>query len=157
VTLNLAGEPEYRAHFIANFTGRPLTFRTSSGSAPVYFSPHDFDHAFYESTRRDGAKDQFSRTRAERMDEIAPVLASGSSDRFAGWDARSRSYDHTRCVCVASGDFVVVVRLGLTRVGALRGNFVTCYVADNSIRKIRQSPNWNEAYCVETLTQRKGR
>jgi hypothetical protein len=157
VTLNLAGESDYRAYFIANFTARPLTFRTSSGGAPVYFASSDFDHAFYESTRRDGVKDQFSFTRAEQMDQIASVLANGSSDRFAGWHARTRAYDHTRCVCVASGDFVVVVRLGLTRAGALRGNFVTCYVADNSIRKIRTSPEWNEARCVAALTQRKGR
>lgn len=157
MTLILADEADYRAHFIANFTARPLTFRTATGGAPVYFAPRDFDHAFYESTRRDGVKDQFSLARAEQMDEIATVLASGSSDRFAGWHSKTRAYDHTRCVCVASGDFVVVVRLGLTRAGALRGNFVTCYVADNSIRKIRTSPVWNEARCIAALTQRKGR
>lgn len=155
MTLLLPGEAEYRAHFIANFTRAPLTFQTSQGRAPIYFAAHQFDHAFFESTNWDGAKDTFSPARAERMDDIAVVLADRSVPRHAGWDSRSRSHSHTRCVSIAIDEFVVVVRLGLTRTGYLKGNFVTCYVADNSIGKILAAPEWNEAQCIQTLSQKR--
>lgn len=155
MTLLLPGEAEYRAHFVANFTRTPLRFQTSQGHAPVYFSANQFDHAFFESTRRDGVKDVFSAARAERMDDISVVLADRSVPRHAGWDSRTRSHSHTRCVSIALNDFVVVVRLGLTRTGYLRGNFVTCYVADNSIGKILAAPAWNEAQCIRTLSQKR--
>lgn len=155
MSLLLAGEAEYRSHFVANFTRAPLTFQTSQGHAPIYFAAHQFDHAFFESTFHDGAKDAFSPARAERMDDIAVVLADRSVPRHAGWDSRSRSHSHTRCVSIALDEFVVVVRLGLTRMGYLKGNFVTCYVADNSIGKIRAAPEWNEAQCIQTLSHKK--
>ena len=155
MTLLLPGEAEYRAHFVTNFTRAPLPFQTSQGRAPIYFAANQFDHAFFESTYRDGAKDAFSPTRAERMDDIAVVLADRSVPRHAGWDSRSRSHSHTRCVSIALDEFVVVVRLGLTQTGYLRGNFVTCYVADNSIGKIMSAPEWNEARCIQTLSQKR--
>lgn len=155
MTLQLPGEADYRSHFIANFTRAPLTFQTSQGRAPIYFAADKFDHAFFESSRRDGVKDVFSLARAERMDDIAVVLADRSVPRHAGWDAQTRSHSHTRCVSIAIDEFVVVVRLGLTRTGYLKGNFVTCYVADNSIGKILAAPEWNEAQCIQTLSQKR--
>ena len=155
MTLLLPGEAEYRAHFIANFTRAPLTFQTSQGHAPIYFAANQFDHAFFESTNRDGVKDVFSPARAERMDDIAVVLADRSVPRHAGWDARARAHSHARCVSIALEEFVVVVRLGLTRAGYLKGNFVTCYVADNSIGKILASPEWNESQCIQMLSQKR--
>lgn len=155
MTLNLSTEAEYRSHFVSEFTRAPLAFQTSQGRAPIYFSASQFDHAFFESTLRDGAKDAFSWQRAERMDDIKVVLADRSVPRHAGWDARSRSHSHTRCVSIALDEFVVIVRLGLTRNGFLRGNFVTCYVADNSIGKIRAAPTWNEAVCMQNLSQKR--
>jgi len=152
LTLQLASEAEYRSHFIANFTRAPLPFQTSQGQARIFFSPWQFDHAFYESTYRDGAKDAFSFVRAERMDDIAVVLADRNVPRHAGWDAKAQTHSHTRCVSIALGEFVVVVRLGLTKDGFLRGNFVTCYVADNSIGKIRAAPQWNEVQCIQALS-----
>ena len=155
MSLLLGGEAEYRAHFVTNFTRAPLTFQTSQGHAPIYFAADQFDHAFFESTNRDGAKDAFSPARAERMDDIAVVLADRNVPRHAGCDARSRSHSHTCCVSIALDDFVVIVRLGLTRTGYLKGNFVTCYVADNSIGKILAAPEWNEAQCIQTLSQKR--
>ena len=63
------------------------------------------------------------------------------------------------CVSLAIDDFVVIVRLGLSAQGFLRGRFITCFVADNSIGKIRQAPAWSETQCVQLLAQRqrKGR
>ena len=154
MTLELPDEAAYRAHYNLAFTRAALPLNTSVGSAPVYFDRSRFDHAFFESTQRDGAKDSFSLKRARRMDDIAAVLASPTADRRAGWDSQRRCHDHTHCVSLAMDDFVVVVRLGLTRTGFLRGRFVTCFVADNSIDKIRTAPAWNESRCVQLLSQR---
>ena len=35
--------------------------------------------------------------------------------------------------------------------GTLKANFVTCYDANNSIGKIRQSPLWNKQDCLNAL------
>lgn len=159
MTLELPDEAAYRAHYNLTFTRKPIDLRMSAGTAPVFFDRQRFDHAFFESTKRDGAKDEFSLVRARRMDDIATVLASPVADRRAGWDSNRRCHDHTNCVSLAIDDFVVIVRLGLSAQGFLRGRFITCFVADNSIGKIRQAPAWSEAQCVQLLAQRqrKGR
>ncbi|MCD1267821.1 hypothetical protein B5M43_003030 [Microbacterium sp. MEC084] len=155
MTLELPGEADYRAYYLENLTRAPLPLRTSVGNAPVYFDRHRFDHAFFESTNRDGVKNQFSLPRARHMDEIGAILASSTADRRAGWDSKRRTHDQTSCVSIAVDDFVVIVRLGLTNTGYLRGQFITCFVADNSIGKIRTAPAWNEARCVQILVRRK--
>ncbi len=62
-----------------------------------------------------------------------------------------------RRVSVAYEDFVVVVELSLGRNKVLRGKFITCYQADNSISKIRQSPLWDRELCLRVLRDRYGR
>ena len=155
MSLVLPDEHAYRAHYVVNYTKKPVTFRLPTGAAPVYFSADRFDHAFFESTRRDGVKDSFSFARAERMDDIAVALSDPSIERRAGWDSTRRCHDHVRCVTVAVDDFVVVIRLGLNQRGFLKGQFVTCYVADNSIGKIRSAPTWDHAKCVQVLSRRR--
>ncbi|EDZ67095.1 hypothetical protein NOC27_422 [Nitrosococcus oceani AFC27] len=54
-------------------------------------------------------------------------------------------------------DFVVVVELGLKSGSNLKGNFITCYQAENSINKIRTSPIWNRNICTAMLKGRNGR
>lgn len=157
MTLLLPDEAAYRAHYNLTYARSSVPLHTSIGTAPVYFGRDRFDHAFFESTQRDGVKDQFSMARARRMDDIATVLASPTADRRAGWDNQRRCHDHTNCVSLAIDDFVVIVRLGLNQAGFLKGRFITCYVADNSINKIRSAPAWNEARCVQVLSQRKGK
>jgi hypothetical protein len=157
VSLHLPDESAYRAHFITKYTRSPHSFRLSTGTAPVYFAAHSFDHAFFESTLRDGAKDEFSLQRAQRMDDIATALADPNIERRAGWDKRRKSHHHSSCVTLAVEDFVVIVRLGLTKKGFLKGNFVTCYVADNSINKIRNAPVWDQSICMQELIHRNGR
>lgn len=158
MTLHLPDEAAYREHFVATYTRSPQTFRLAVGTAPVYFAAHNFDHAFFESTQRDGFKDVFSLQRAQRMDDIATALADSTIERRAGWDKDSKSHHHSKCVTVAVDDFVVVIRLGLTQKGFLKGKFVTCYVADNSIGKIRKAPLWDQAICMHELAQtRSGR
>ena len=146
--LQLATEADYRAHFEQTYCHGAL--RTCDG-VPVYFNRNKFEHAFFESTNRDGAKDAFSLVRAERMDWIAATLQNQNADWYQGWDGRTRQYDPVRRVCVAYEEFVVVLWFSLKRNGDLKANFVTCYLADNSIGKIRTSPQWTEAACHNAL------
>lgn len=137
--LSLPDEAAYKAHFIATYCKQPLI---SIHGFPVHFSPAAFPHAFYESSKRDGVKDLFSEARSTRMDWIGETLRDPNADWFEGWNARQRAYDANQPVCVAYGDFAVVVRIATRRDGKLKANYVTSYWADNSIGKIRSSPVW---------------
>jgi hypothetical protein len=41
--------------------------------------------------------------------------------------------------------------LSLNKAGELKGNFITCYEADNSIAKIRTSPVWDKEKCLDDI------
>ncbi|KIC43849.1 hypothetical protein RA28_19685 [Ruegeria sp. ANG-S4] len=146
--LNLPDEAAYRAHFNANFVHAEVT--THHGIR-VHFKEADFGHAFFESTQRNGVKDQFSADRSQRMDWILHTINDANADWYKGWIRRTKTYDSTRSVAVACGDFVVVLRFHARRDGQLAANFMTCYFADNSIGKIRQSPAWALEECRTAL------
>ena len=98
--------------------------------------------------------------RACRMPLIAAALEDGANERYQGWDGSRRVVDTTRCICVVTPeDFVVVIRLGLTDRGDLRGHFVTCYYADapRSIEQIRDKPTWDRQVCEQNLLTQRGR
>lgn len=141
---------EYRAHY-ENIYCRGII--TTFDGIRVYFSAEKFGHAFYESSSRDGAKDVFSRVRAQRIDWIRATLENAGASLYQGWDKKSRRYDGTRRVAVVYEDFVVVIVMSLKRDNTLKANFVTCYQADNSIDKIRSSPVWLREDCVEQLRE----
>jgi hypothetical protein len=157
--LLLADEQAYRSHYHAEFCSAPVMMNTPGGPIPVYFDPKTFDHAFFESANHDGVKDNdFSLTRACRMPFIVTALTGPGNEQFAGYDKKTRQVGHARIVCVVTAeDFVVVIRLGLTATGSLRGNFVTCFYADNSIRKVRSNPQWDESRCRLELSVKRGR
>jgi hypothetical protein len=147
--LILATDAEYRQHFEATYCRGVIT--THDGIR-VYFKKEDFDHAFFESALRDGNKDiTLSAARAQRMNWIAATLSNPTAMRFQGWDKKKKCYDSTRCVSVVFGDFVVVIRLSKKADQTLKANFVTCYDANNSIGKIRQSPLWMKEDCLNSL------
>jgi hypothetical protein len=146
--LTLADEAAYRQHFLDNFVRGDV--RTHHG-VRVHFKGTDFDHAFFESTQRNGVKDQFSQDRSQRMSWIAHTLADPNADWYQGWVRARKTYDTTRSVAVACGDFVVVLKFRARRDGQVVANFVTCYFADNSIGKIRQSPIWTLDDCRTAL------
>ena len=146
--LQLATQAEYRQHFEVTCCQANVT---THDAIRVYFKKQDFDHAFFESTARNGVKDQFSLARAERMYWIAATLSDPTAVRFQGWDGKKHKYNPTRCVSVVHGDFVVVLSLSKKVDGTLKANFVTCYDANNSIGKIRQSPLWNKQDCLNAL------
>ena len=122
----------------------------------VYFRKDRFFHAFYESSHRDGRKDRFSTARAQRMGWIRTTLENPDSCLFQGWDKNRRKYDPGRRVCVVYEEFVVILKMRLKKNGTLKAEFVTCYQADNSIGKIKNSPKWSREACLAVLNK-KGR
>lgn len=122
----------------------------------VYFRESRFSHAFYESSNRDGRKDKFSKIRAQRVGWIRAMLENADSDLFQGWNNKRKRYDPSRRVCVVYGDFVVILKIRLKKNGALTAEFITCYQADNSIGKIKNSPKWTKEACLDALNK-KGR
>lgn len=139
---------EYKVHYEKNYCSRPvLTF----DGIRVFFSKDRFSHAFYESSDWQGSKDVFSEDRAKRIDWIKETLESKEAQMFQGWDAINRCYFPDGRVSVVYENFVVIIKISLTRNGDLKGNFVTCYQADNSIGKIKASPVWDRDKCMEKL------
>ena len=118
----------------------------------VYFKPQKFGHAFYKNSQGiAGPKDEFAPERAERIDWIKATLESAEAEIFMGWIKATKTYDEDRRVSVIFEDFVVVIELSLNQKGELKGNFITCYVANNSIERIKQSPKWDLDMCLEKL------
>jgi len=142
--LKLDDEGAYRQHYVRTLARAVIT--THDGIR-VYFGPDKFEHAFFESSDRRGADDIFSLVRAERMDWIAAALADPNALCVQGWDRQRECHDPKRRVTVVVQDFVIVLALSTKRDGTLKANFITCFKAENSAVKIRQSPRWTrEAY-----------
>lgn len=149
-------EDEYRTYFYENYCRRPIRMPLNDGTTiPVFFKPDDFDHAFFESSQRDGVKDSFSQARSGHMDAIARILQDAGATRLQGWDKARGRHDPGRCVTVVLDDeFVIIIRLRLTQQATLKANFVTCFVADNSFAKIAKAPAWNTTDCLAALRAR---
>lgn len=105
----------------------------------VKFYPNMFEHAFYESVNRaKGDKSQFSYTRAQRILWIKETLEDPTSDLRVGWEKSKKTYDRSRRVAIVQGNYVVIIWIQ----NPALASFITAYEADNSIRKILQSPVW---------------
>lgn len=140
---------DYKRHYERYF--QRATIVTFDGIR-VYFKPQKFGHAFYENSQRiKGPKDEFSPVRAQRMDWIKATLENPNARIYQGWNKEYRVYEEDRRVSVVYEDFVVVIELSLGKQGELKANFVTCYVADKSISKINNSPEWNRDKCLKKL------
>ncbi|BBL00837.1 hypothetical protein A3BBH6_10730 [Alistipes onderdonkii subsp. vulgaris] len=110
----------------------------------VHFYESNFDHAFYESSKRNQSrnkkksKDILSSERLSRILWIKDVLEDPTAKMYVGFDNKTKRYDRTKRVAVAKGNYVVVIQIYAER----KANFITAYVASNSIDKIEQSPRW---------------
>ena len=110
----------------------------------VHFYDSNFDHAFYESSVRNGSsnkpksKDIFSPRRAARMMWIKDVLADKEAKMYVGYDSKAKGYTRSKRVSVVKGDYVVVIQFYKEN----QARFITAYVADNSIGKITSGPEW---------------
>jgi hypothetical protein len=136
-----ATEIEYRTHYEDTYCKRPII--TFDGIR-VYFRKNLFDHCMYESSKRNGVKDLFSRTRAERIDWIKATLNNPNSDLYFGWNNKKDSIDRNRRVAVVYEDFVVIIQVKKKQDGRIhKAEFVTAYQAENSISRIRAMPMWS--------------
>lgn len=139
---------DYHAHYLKEYCRK--TVKTFDGIR-IYFSPNNFEHAFYESSRRDGRKDVFSPERAQRMDWIKATLENPRARLYQGWDKKTGKYSAKRRVAVVYEDFVVILAMRLKKDESMVGRFLTCYQASNSIGKIRRSPEWTRVECLKAL------
>jgi hypothetical protein len=143
--LKLATAAECRSHYENIYCRAPIV--TFDGIA-VRFRKSDFNHCFFESSRRDSTKDLFSAKRAERMDWIEAALKDANAELYCGWDKKRRRYDRSRRVAVVMGDYVVIIAL----TSPTTAIFVTAFVADtpacagrpSTIDQIRKGPKWTQ-------------
>lgn len=149
--LDLPDEKTYLEHFLTHYCRREI--KTHDGIR-VFFKRETFTHAFYESSLRDNHKDQFSLRRAKRMDWIIRTLADKTAYEFQGWVTRKKNYDPTRKTAILYDTFVVIVGFSLKNDNTLKGNFITCYPADDSFIKIQRAPVWSRLACVRALQEK---
>lgn len=131
---------EYRRHFESMYCRNKIfTF----DQIRVFFRKQKFGHVFYESKNRDGKKDVFSLERAQRINWIKFTLEHPEALLFQGWDNKLRNHTPNRRVSVVYEPFVVVIEITPKKITELTADFVTAYVAENSIEKIKNSPKWS--------------
>jgi hypothetical protein len=147
--LKLPDQASYRAHYERTLCRGGIV--THDG-IPVFFRKEEFDHAFFESSGRQGENDIFSLERAMRMDWIAPALADPAARRLQGWVKREQRHDPARRVTLFVDDFLVVIAFRLRRDARLKATFVTCYPADAKTRsKLARAPLWTLEDCLNAL------
>ena len=137
--LNLADEDEYRKHFINTLCDQRIICHDG---IRAFFERNTFDHAFFQSSNRDGNKDQFSLERAQRMDWITPTLQHPRTRRYRGWDGRLNTFSNDRRVEILFQTFVVIIKVIEKNDGTFKGRFVTCYNAKHDMGKIIQGGFW---------------
>ena len=137
---------DYRLHFHKEYCKGPV--QTFDGIS-VRFRKTVFDHAFFESTKRNQIKDQFSKERASRMGWIKRVLNDSTAELYVGWNKKNKSYDDKSRVALVVGGYVVIIRF----INEINAEFVTAYVANSkpsgiqrisSLAAIRKSPVWEK-------------
>jgi len=138
--LNLDTPRQYKQHYERHYCRGNIV--THDGIR-IYFRPQKFGHAFYQNSQgRQGGKDEFSPERSQRMDWIKLTLEHPNSELFVGWNKDKKCHDEARRVSVVYEFFVVIIELSINKKDELKGNFVTCYLADRSIDKIKSAPKW---------------
>jgi hypothetical protein len=130
-----ATEEEYRQHFFRIYCGGPI--KTFDG-IEVWFNKRDFEHCMFESSKRDGNKDKFSKDRSERIDWIKATLENPAAELYQGWDKQKKRADPDSRVAVVYEEYVVIIQI----LNEKRAQFRTAYLADNSIGKIKGMPKW---------------
>lgn len=129
---------EYKKHFIDKYCGNAI--ETFDGYQ-VKFYEDMFEHAFFESSGRNGSKDVFSIKRAERIDWIEHVLQDSNAELYMGYDNKKKRNDDSRRVAIITEDnYVVIIQI----IRDLKAKFTTAYVADSprTAEAIRKNPKW---------------
>ena len=130
---------QYKIHYEREYCNKRI--KTFDG-IPVFFRKNRFEHCFFESTKRNKSKDKFSKTRAERIDWIKATLQNPEAKLYQGWDNVKKRNDPFRRVAVVYENFVVIIMIKKRKNKTLSGEFITAFIADNSINKIRNNPKW---------------
>jgi len=108
----------------------------------VKFYSDMFDHAFYESVdRKQRDKSALSYARLEKMLWIKDTLQDPDAKLVQGYDNKTKTHNNSSRVAIIKGDYVVIIWLKNSK----EAKFITAYVADNSIERIKKSPKWERA------------
>lgn len=129
---------EYRNHFENKYCSDVI--ETFDGYQ-VKFYEDMFEHAFFESSDRNGSKDVFSSKRAERIDWIEHVLKDKNAELYMGYDNKKKRNDNSRRVAIINEDnYVVIIQI----IRDVKAKFTTAYVADSpkTANLIRKNPEW---------------
>jgi len=138
-------EQEYRQHFMRVYCHGSI--KTFDGYQVRIF-PNHFNHCMFESAdRRARDKSIFSVQRAERIDWIKATLENAEAQQYQGWDRDKRQIDPNTRVTNAFDDYVVIIYFSRTRGGIWVTDFITAYVADTNIGRIRTAPIWDIKNC----------
>ena len=137
--LCLPSPNDYRKYYEKKYCSRRIV---TFDNIHVRFRKNQFDHCFFESSKRNKVKDIFSLKRAQRIDWIDYALKDPNAELYIGWDNKRKRNDSRRRVAVVANDYVVVIRLTSRK----SAEFVTAYIADSrkTIASIRQSPIWKK-------------
>ena len=115
---------------------RILTF----DGTKVAFYDNQFDHAFYESSGRNDPsrkKDTLSPMRCARIRWIRLTLEDPTAELYEGYESKTH---RQKRVAVVKDKYVVIIQIYAPQ----KARFITAYVADNSIGKIKNSPRWSK-------------
>jgi len=130
-------ELEYKSHYERVYCRGPI--HTFDG-IDVWFRKEQFEHCFYESSKRDDIKDVFSWRRAERIDWIKAALQDPLSELYFGWDNKRKRHNRKRRVLIVQGNYIVIITL---RRNMVEANFVTAFIdLPHTLSQIRGSPRW---------------
>lgn len=112
----------------------------------VKFYDSNFDHAFYDSSKRRVSKkdphykDTLSEERVERLRWIKDVLTDTTAQLKMGYDNKKKKYDYSKRVALVKGNYVVIIQL---YGDCTRANFITAFVADDeTVEKIENDIDW---------------
>ena len=129
-------EEEMRRLWDITYCVKPI--KTFDDIAVKFYSDM-FDHAFYESiNHKKKDKSALSYARLEKMGWIKDVLQDPTAQLVQGYDKKTKNYQVNSRVAIVKENYVVVIWMKNSK----EAKFVTAYVADNSIEKIKQSPKW---------------
>lgn len=139
--LYLRNPGDYRRHFREAYCQEPVV--TFDGVQVSFYEKH-FGHAFFEGVSygypyRVVPKTSFSFERAERIDWMRQALLDDDAELYWGLDRLGGGYTLKRRVCIAGGEYVVVIEYHRPD----EAEFVTAFPGSaRTLRKLRHSPRW---------------
>lgn len=78
--------------------------------------------------------------RLARFYWIKDVLRDPDAELYVGYESKTKSYIRSKRVAVVKDNYVVVIQIYADN----KAKFITAYVADESIDKIKEGPKWSD-------------